>query len=175
MIKLATRFDSNSNEFLVLIRAFYLLLLNIYGALISILKFFDLGYVIKCARTYSVWKDLVSEIVLRPIVRILVTLNLELDVSFLNEGTLSIKFKPQEVNVAKSKKVVSNELVHIAQRDVASLMECTEQLWIYIKENNLQDPLDHRFFVPDKNLSRIFGGKRVFLFGITKYLHAHLR
>ena len=175
MIKLATRFDSDSNEFLVLIRALYLLLINIYGAFISILKFFDLGYIVKCARTYSVWKDLVSEIVLRPIVRILVTLNLELDVSFLNEGTLSIRFKPQEVNVAKSKKVVSNELVHIAQRDVASLMECTEQLWIYIKENNLQDPLDHRFFVPDKNLSRIFGGKRVFLFGITKYLHAHLR
>ena len=113
MIKLATRFDSDSNEFLVLIRALYLLLINIYGAFISILKFFDLGYIVKCARTYSVWKDLVSEIVLRPIVRILVTLNLELDVSFLNEGTLSIRFKPQEVNVAKSKKVIGIRALYL--------------------------------------------------------------
>jgi len=53
--------------------------------------------------------------------------------------------------------------------------EVTKQLWVYIKENNLQDPEDKRTIVADEKLKKVFGGEeRVNMFKMTKLVSDHL-
>lgn len=53
--------------------------------------------------------------------------------------------------------------------------EVTKKLWVYIKENNLQDPEDKRTIVADEKLKKVFGGEeRVNMFKMTKLVSAHL-
>jgi len=55
-----------------------------------------------------------------------------------------------------------------------SRAECIKQLWAYIKKNNLQDPENKQFFVPDKKMAKVFGSDRIRAFGMAKFLSAHL-
>ena len=53
--------------------------------------------------------------------------------------------------------------------------EVTKALWVYIKENNLQDENDKRTIVADDKLKKVFDGKdRVNMFEMTKLVSAHL-
>lgn len=48
-------------------------------------------------------------------------------------------------------------------------------LWVYIKENNLQDKEDRRTIVADEKMKKIFDGKeKVNMFEMTKLVSKHL-
>ena len=48
------------------------------------------------------------------------------------------------------------------------------KLWGYVKENNLQDPKDKRYFTPDEKLARVFGKIRMTASEMDKLLEPHL-
>ena len=50
---------------------------------------------------------------------------------------------------------LSPELADIVGKKVASRAECIKQLWVYIKNNKLQDPENKQFFVPDKKMAKV--------------------
>ena len=52
--------------------------------------------------------------------------------------------------------------------------EVTKQLWVYIKENNLQDPDNKRDILPDAKLKEVLGKDRVNMFEMTKIVSEHL-
>lgn len=53
--------------------------------------------------------------------------------------------------------------------------EVTKALWVYIKENNLQDPKNKRNINADDKLKKIFdGNEAVSMFEMTKYVSKHL-
>jgi len=53
--------------------------------------------------------------------------------------------------------------------------EVTKRLWAYIRENNLQDPVNKRMINADDNLREIFEGKSsVTMFEMTKLVNKHL-
>merc|ERR1712193_370639 len=75
----------------------------------------------------------------------------------------SIKM-PKGAGLTKPMKL-SAELGDIVGKKEASRAECIKQLWAYIKKNNLQDPENKQFFVPDKKMARVFGNDRIRDFG----------
>ena len=52
---------------------------------------------------------------------------------------------------------VSPELAAIIGMDpsVTSRVQCLKRLWAYLKEHNLQDPEDERFFTPDQKMAKV--------------------
>lgn len=50
----------------------------------------------------------------------------------------------------------------------------TKGLWVYIKENNLQDPENRRVIVPDAKLSLVLGNDPIDMFAMTKKVSEHL-
>ena len=38
---------------------------------------------------------------------------------------------------------------------VPSRVECLKRLWAYLREHNLQDPEDKRFFTPDQKMAKV--------------------
>merc|ERR1711874_50672 len=69
---------------------------------------------------------------------------------------------------------LSAELADIVGKKEASRAECIKQLWAYLKKNNLQDPENKQFFIPDKKMAKIFGNDKIRAFGMAKFLSAHL-
>lgn len=70
---------------------------------------------------------------------------------------------------------VSPELEAIVGPGPMPRTEVTKKLWVYIKENNLQDPDDKRTIVADDKLKKVFGGEeKVNMFAMTKLVSAHL-
>jgi upstream activation factor subunit UAF30 len=69
---------------------------------------------------------------------------------------------------------LSSELADVVGSKEASRAQCIKQLWAYIKKNNLQDPENKQFFVPDKKMAKVFGSDRIRAFGMAKFLSAHL-
>lgn len=53
----------------------------------------------------------------------------------------------------------SKELAAIIGKEEVTRGEATKKLWVYIKENNLQDEKNKRLIVPDKKLTAVFGSK----------------
>ncbi len=54
-------------------------------------------------------------------------------------------------------------------------MPITKALWVYIKENNLQDENDRRTIVADEKLKKVFDGQeKVNMFEMTKLVSKHL-
>merc|ERR1711881_216969 len=80
---------------------------------------------------------------------------------------------PKGAGLTKPMKL-SAELGDIVGKKEASRAECIKQLWAYIKKNNLQDPENKQFFVPDKKMAKVFGSDRIRAFGMAKFLSAHL-
>merc|ERR1712213_123419 len=62
--------------------------------------------------------------------------------------------RPKGAGLTKPMKL-SSELADIVGKKEASRAECIKQLWAYIKKNNLQDPENKQFFVPDKKMAKI--------------------
>merc|ERR1712045_409333 len=98
-------------------------------------------------------------------------------------GTTTLRFNqtrilskpkmPKGSGLTKPMKL-SADLAAIVGTDEASRAECIEQLWAYLKKNNLQDPANKQFFTPDKKMAKIFGTDRIRAFGMAKHISAHL-
>ena len=69
---------------------------------------------------------------------------------------------------------LSDDLAAVVGMDEASRAQCVKHLWAYIKDNNLQDPENKQYFVPDKKMAKLFGTDRLKGFSMSKYLGAHL-
>jgi len=94
--------------------------------------------------------------------------------NFLKTKKQNKKFNmPKGAGLTKPMKL-SAELGDIVGKKEASRAECIKQLWAYIKKNNLQDPENKQFFVPDKKMAKVFGSDRIRAFGMAKFLSAHL-
>ena len=62
----------------------------------------------------------------------------------------------------------------VGERFGVSRAECTKALWIYLKKNNLQDPENRQFFIPDRKLAKIYGNDKIRFDKMAKYLEDHL-
>merc|ERR1712001_557114 len=80
---------------------------------------------------------------------------------------------PKGAGLTKPMKL-SADLADIVGKKEASRAECIKQLWAYLKKNNLQDPENKQFFIPDKKMAKIFGTDKIRAFGMAKFLSAHL-
>ena len=70
---------------------------------------------------------------------------------------------------------LSPQLQDIIGPGPMSRPEVTKALWVYIKENKLQDEKDKRTIVVDEKLAKVFDGqKRVNMFEMTKLVSKHL-
>ena len=70
---------------------------------------------------------------------------------------------------------LSPELEEIVGSGPMPRTEVTKALWVYIKENKLQDENDKRTIVADDKLKKIFDGQdKVNMFEMTKLVSKHL-
>ena len=69
---------------------------------------------------------------------------------------------------------LSPELAAIIGKKYESRAGVIRDLWNYLKKNNLQDPENKQFFIPDRKLAKIFGNDKIRAFGMAKSLSAHL-
>ncbi len=81
------------------------------------------------------------------------------------------------VNSALSKPLnLSAELEAVVGKGPLPRTEVVKQLWVYIKNNNLQNPQNKRNILADEKLKAIFGGKgEVTMFEMTKLVSAHMK
>ena len=70
---------------------------------------------------------------------------------------------------------LSGDLKEVVKVDVASYVQLNRLLWNYIKQNNLQDRQDRRFFYPDQKLQKVCGLGRLRVSKIFSYVRQHLR
>jgi upstream activation factor subunit UAF30 len=55
--------------------------------------------------------------------------------------------------------------------------DLTTRIWQYFRDNNLMDPINKRFIVPDAKLSKLLklqDGERFLAFTVSRYLNPHL-
>ncbi|CAG8478793.1 9060_t:CDS:2 [Acaulospora morrowiae] len=71
--------------------------------------------------------------------------------------------------------VLSPVLSRFLNAEELSRLEVVKRLWVYIKENDLQDPNDKRYIVCDEKLMTIFKHERIHSFTMNKYLTDHLK
>lgn len=70
---------------------------------------------------------------------------------------------------------VSEELAAVVGKGPMPRSEVVKKLWVYIKKNNLQDPVNKRNINADESLKKVFGGKAtVGMFEMTKLISKHL-
>ena len=70
---------------------------------------------------------------------------------------------------------ISSELAEVVGKGPMPRSEVVKALWVYIKNNNLQDPQNKRNINADENLKKVFGGKAtVNMFEMTKLVSKHL-
>jgi len=75
---------------------------------------------------------------------------------------------------ALTKKVkVSAELGALLGVTEISRTEVTKAIWLFIKQNNLQDPKDKRVIVPNAALATILGTEPVNMLVMTKLVNTH--
>merc|ERR1712038_141635 len=71
-------------------------------------------------------------------------------------------------------KELSPELADIVGTKVASRAMLMKLLWTYIKKNNLQDPDNKQYLIPDKKMAKVFGSEKMRGFGMAKHIGPHL-
>jgi upstream activation factor subunit UAF30 len=88
--------------------------------------------------------------------------------------------KPSRVETAKKNLgtplKISSELANIIgteENQLVSRPQVTKKLWAYIKEKNLQDPRNRKWFTPDDKMAVIFGTEKIKCFSMAKYLEQH--
>ena len=70
---------------------------------------------------------------------------------------------------------ISSTLAEVVGSKAIPRTEIVKKLWVYIKKNNLQDPVNKRNINADANLKKVFGGKSmVNMFEMTKLVSQHL-
>merc|ERR1712025_510714 len=98
---------------------------------------------------------------------------LEFFLDLFIQSILKLIKMPKGSGLTKPMKL-SADLADIVGKKEASRAECIKQLWAYLKKNNLQDPENKQFFIPDKKMAKIFGTDKIRAFGMAKFLSAHL-
>lgn len=70
--------------------------------------------------------------------------------------------------------VLSSELAEFMGKTRASRTQITKAIWVYIKDNDLQDPEDKRTINPDDTLAEILGSKPLSMFKIATKVSDHV-
>ncbi len=83
---------------------------------------------------------------------------------------------PRALNPALTKPMtLSPELEAVVGKGPMPRSEVVQQIWVYIKKHNLQNPANKRNILADDKLKAVFGGKgEVTMFEMTKLVSAHL-
>lgn len=83
---------------------------------------------------------------------------------------------PRKANPALLKPLnLTPELQAVVGKGPLPRGQVVKQLWVYIKENNLQDQTNKRNIKADAKLKVLFGGKDVVnMFEMTKLVSAHM-
>lgn len=83
---------------------------------------------------------------------------------------------PAKTNSAFMKPMtISDDLAAVVGKGPMPRSEVVKALWVYIKKNNLQDPMNKRNINADDKLQKVFGGKKtVNMFEMTKLVSKHL-
>ena len=76
--------------------------------------------------------------------------------------------QPLEISPALAKIIGTTKGEAIPRKEVI------KRLYAYIKERNLQDPAEKRYFTPDKTMEPIFGCERQMMLRMAKCLKEHL-
>jgi chromatin remodeling complex protein RSC6 len=70
---------------------------------------------------------------------------------------------------------ISADLAAVVGKGPMPRSEVVKALWVYIKKNGLQDPVNKRNINADEALKKVFGGKAtVSMFEMTKLVSKHL-
>jgi upstream activation factor subunit UAF30 len=69
----------------------------------------------------------------------------------------------------------SEELAAVVGQEKLARGEVVSKVWVYIKENKLQNPKDGREILADDKLRKVFGKDKVTMFEMNKYLAQHLK
>lgn len=69
----------------------------------------------------------------------------------------------------------SPQLAAVIGPDALPRTEVTKRLWVYIKENNLQNPANKRNILCDKKLEAVMGKSEVTMFEMTGLVGKHLQ
>ncbi len=70
---------------------------------------------------------------------------------------------------------ISDALAKVVGSKPLPRTEVTKKIWVYIKENDLQDKVNRRNINADANLKAVFGGKKkVSMFEMTKLVSKNL-
>ncbi|HEX2582512.1 MAG TPA: type I DNA topoisomerase [Chlamydiales bacterium] len=70
---------------------------------------------------------------------------------------------------------LSPELAALVDAEELSRPEVTKRLWVYIKENNLQDPKNKRTIVPDAKLAKVIGKNPIDMMKLAALLSKHFK
>ncbi len=93
------------------------------------------------------------------------------------------KATPEKSTAKKKAKKASNqpaqklsqELADVVGTDELSRTEVTKRLWVYIKENKLQDSKNKRLIKPDAKLAKVIGSKPVDMMKLASLLSKHFK
>ncbi|RWS13980.1 hypothetical protein B4U79_14325 [Dinothrombium tinctorium] len=84
--------------------------------------------------------------------------------------------KPKKRNSGYMKTCqLSAELAAFVGESELPRHEVVKKIWGYVKEKNLFDPKNKQFAICDNELMKVFGVKRVKLFGMMKILSKHIK
>ena len=72
----------------------------------------------------------------------------------------------EELNVSKELAAI----IGTKAGEKISMPQALRRLWAYLREHNLLDPEDKRFFIPDAKLEPVFGKERRKAFYMAGYL-----
>lgn len=78
-------------------------------------------------------------------------------------------------SVYSRKCVLSPELAAVMGEDQMARHDVVKRMWGIFRERELFDPSNKQFGICDSQLLKVFGKKRVQLFGMMKYLKSHIK
>lgn len=84
------------------------------------------------------------------------------------------KNKPKKENSYTKKLLLSPELAEVVGAKEMARSDIVKKMWEIVRERELFDPNNKQFIICDAQLKKIFGEERIRMFGVMKYLKAHL-
>ena len=69
---------------------------------------------------------------------------------------------------------LSNVLAEFMGKSTASRGSIMKALWVYIKENDLQDSVNRRVIIPDGVLAPLIGSKKIDMFKMASAISKHI-
>lgn len=71
--------------------------------------------------------------------------------------------------------ILSSELAEVVGANEMARHDVVKKMWEVVRERNLFDPKNKQFAICDDQLQKVFGTKRVRMFGMMKYLKNHIK